>query len=103
MMLHAQRLAILAGGALVSMTLGACAKDSSAKTSSEAPAKVADSVASVLATIGDEKIGLSDLRERVGVQLDQLDMQYRRARDKLIGAALDSVLRDRLLQAESKK
>ena len=102
-MLRAQRMAILAGCALVSAALGACAKDGSARTKSEAPAKIADSVAGVLATIGDEKIGVNDLRERVGVQLDQLDMQYRRARDKLIGAALDSVVRDRLFQAESKK
>jgi len=101
--LRVQRLAILASVSL-SSALGACAKDGDARTKAEAPAKSADSgVATVLATVGDEKIGLNDLRGRVGDQLDQLDMQYRRARDKLIGAALDSVVRDRLLQAESKK
>jgi protein-disulfide isomerase len=88
----------------VSAALGACAQDGAAKTSSEVSAPRADSsVPAVLATIGDEKVGLNDVRERVGSQLDQLDMQYRRARDKIIGAALDSVVRDRLLQAEAKK
>ena len=101
--LRVQRLAVLAAVALTS-ALGACAKDGAAKTNAELPAKNADSgVATVLATIGDEKIGLNDLRDRIGDQLDQLDMQYRQARDKLVGTALDSVVRNRLLAAESKK
>jgi protein-disulfide isomerase len=101
--LRVQALAVLASVSL--SALGACAKDGAAKTKSEAPAKSAaeSGIPTVLATIGDEKIGLDDLRDRVGDQLDQLDMQYRLARDKLVGTALDSVVRNRLLQAEAKK
>jgi protein-disulfide isomerase len=61
------------------------------------------SVPDPLATIGDEKITLADVRARVGDQLDQLDLQYRQARDKLIGGALDTLVRARLFEAESRK
>jgi len=101
--LRVQRFAILASISL-STALGGCAKDGAAKTQSDAPAPPADSgVPEVLATIGGEKITLADVRGRAGEQLDQLDMQYRRTRDKLVGAALDSVVRERLLADESKK
>ncbi len=63
----------------------------------------APSIADPLATIGDEKITLANVRARVGDQLDQLDIQYRRARDKLIGGAVDTIIRSRLLEAESKR
>jgi protein-disulfide isomerase len=100
---HVRRLAILASVSL-STALGGCTKDGAAKTQSDVSAPRADSgVSGVLATIGDEKITLVDVRGRAGEQLDQLDMQYRRTRDKIVGAALDSVVRERLLAAESKK
>jgi protein-disulfide isomerase len=90
---------------------GAFAGCSDQKTAVAAPAQAPNAsaaeasgeVPSTLATIGTEKITLADVRGRAGEQLDQLDVQYRRTRDKLIGSALDSMVRERLLAAESKK
>src|SRR5262245_13713548 len=104
--LRGQRVAIFASVAL-STALGACARDGAArtaKTTSETSASLADSGASaVLATIGDEKITLADVRARTGDQLDQLEGQYLRSRDKIVGGALDSIVHDRLITAEVKK
>ena len=60
-------------------------------------------VPDVLATIGDEKITMANVRERAGDQLDQIETQYRSARSKVIETALDSLLRQRVLAAEAKK
>ena len=56
-----------------------------------------------LATVGAEKITLADVRAQVGDQLDLLDAQYRRARDKIIGGALDTIVLERLIDTEVKK
>src|SRR4051794_1918237 len=89
--LRGQPWAMLAALAL-SAALGACAKDGAArtaKTQSEASAPLPDSGNSgVLATIGDEKITMADVRARTGEPLDQLEGQFRRSRDKMVGAAL---------------
>jgi protein-disulfide isomerase len=104
--LRGQRLALFAS-LLVSAALGGCARDGAAKTAktqSEGSAPLADSGGSgVLATIGDEKITLADVRARTGEPLDQLEGQYRRSRDKMVGAALDSIVHERLVAAEVKK
>ena len=57
----------------------------------------------VLATIGTENVTLADVRSRAGEQLDQLEMSYRRALDQIVGSALDSLIRERMIAAESKK
>jgi len=96
-------LGALALALLVASQLG-CANKSDARENAK-PAAVSSGFAlpDPLATIGDEKITLADVRTRVGDQLDLLDMQYRRARDKLVGGALDTIVRTRLLEAETKK
>ena len=43
------------------------------------------------------------MRSRIGDNLAQLDGQYRRARDKMVGAALDSIIAERLLTNEITK
>lgn len=86
------------------MALAGCSRGDAAPEKSVNPAASADStLPSVLATIGDEKITVADVRARVGDPLEQLEIQYRRARDKLVGAALDSIVADRLLSNEIKK
>jgi protein-disulfide isomerase len=99
-------LARIGGLVAVSAVCGACA-DVGAARENAAPtppvAAVATGVPDVLATIGDEKVTLADVRARTGEQLDQLDMQYVRARDKLVGGALDSIVRERLIGAEATK
>lgn len=89
-----------------SSVLAACSDQKAAvaapAATPSAPAAIGD-LPDVLATIGTEKVTLADLRSRAGEQLDQLDMQYRRARDQLVGSALDTVIRERTMAAESKK
>lgn len=63
----------------------------------------ADAIPEVLATIGDEKITLTDLRGRIGDDLDQMENQYRRARQRAIETALTAALQERVIQAEATK
>jgi predicted DsbA family dithiol-disulfide isomerase len=68
------------------------------------PAASVDTVSSsVLARIGSDAVTFADVRTRIGDNLAQLDGQYRRARDKMVGAALDSIIAERLLTNEVKK
>ena len=57
----------------------------------------------VLATIGDEQITLTDVRSRVGDELDQLQSKYEQNRFKVVDNALKEILRERVLDAEAKK
>ena len=57
----------------------------------------------VLATIGSEKITMADVRDRSADQLDNLETQYQIAKSKIIKSALDSLLRDRIWDAEARK
>jgi protein-disulfide isomerase len=57
----------------------------------------------VLASIGTETITMADIRALVGDDLDQMETRYRRAQYMLIDTALQSILRERVLLAESKK
>ncbi|HSQ03258.1 MAG TPA: hypothetical protein VLN59_04440 [Burkholderiales bacterium] len=57
----------------------------------------------VLATIGDLKITLDNVRARAGDQLAHVETQYRVVRSSIIDATLDSILRDHVLGAEAKK
>jgi len=100
--------ALLLGLAL-SAAIGGCGdqKSAAAAPSAKQPSALTPAAAGALpdplATIGDEKITLADVRDRMGNELDQLDIQYRRARDKMISTALDSIVRQRLIAAEMKK
>jgi protein-disulfide isomerase len=57
----------------------------------------------VLATVGDEKVTMADVRSRAGGQLDQLETQYQLAKSRIIGASLDSLIRDKTVVVEAKK
>lgn len=57
----------------------------------------------VLATIGDEKITMADLRNRSAERLDLLETAYQSAKSKIIKSALDSMVSERMLAAEAKK
>ncbi len=103
--------ALVRGGAvfgclLVGATLFGCSSPESSAAQS-APAQAAPAsegdVPAVLATIGDQKITMEDVRARAGKDLDGLDTNYQRARHKLIETALDEILRDKVLMAEAQK
>lgn len=57
----------------------------------------------VLATVGGEKISSADIRARSGDQLDKLETQYQLAKNRIIGAALDSLIREKTVVAEAQQ
>src|SRR5262245_46571467 len=73
----------------------------SAASASAATTAVSDS--SLLATVAGEKITMNDVRARAAERMDQLEGQYLRARDKIVGSTLDSLVRERIITAEVKK
>jgi predicted DsbA family dithiol-disulfide isomerase len=85
--------------------VGACAKDGNATPKPSAPAAspAAAPEPEVLATIGEEKVTLTDVRAAVGPELDQLEMKYLRQRHKVIENAMMRTVLDRILAAEAKK
>ena len=89
----------------VGVLASGCAKDGNAtpKSAAATPVPTATSETEVLATIGDEKITIADLRIHVGEQLDQLDSRYQRQRYKTLESGLTRVIQDRILAAEAKK
>jgi protein-disulfide isomerase len=62
-----------------------------------------DDARSVLATIGSDTVTMSELRERAGDELDQLESQYQLARSRIIQSSLDTLLRERTIAAEAKR
>jgi len=79
------------------------ASAATARSAASAPSSEANALPEVLASIGDEKITLADLRSRVGDDLDQMDIRYQQQRHKVIDQALQDILRERILGAEAKK
>ena len=99
-------LGVVAWAAVAASQVG-CADNSDARQQANPTPTAAvasgPSIPDPLATIGAEKITLANVRARMGDQLDQLEIQYRRERDKLIGGAVDTIIHSRLLEAESKR
>lgn len=55
----------------------------------------------ILATIGDDQITLTDVRDRIGEQLDNLDISYGKQRHAMLTETVQELLRLRLLEAEA--
>lgn len=91
--------------AALGFTLAACSdqKAAAAPPPRSSATSSDTSIPTVLATIGDEKITMADVRARIGDDLDQLESRYRQSQHKLIETTLDEILRDRVLLAEAKK
>lgn len=98
------RILFTVGIALVATVGVACAKDGVAKDKAASAAESGDnSIPEVLATLGDEKITLADLRERIGDDLDKLDANYKKSRSTTVQNALNQMVRERVIDAEAKK
>jgi len=98
----ARSVSLLAGFTV--MAAVGCKRGDAAPEKPQNPAAAADSaLPAVLAVIGDEKVTMTDVRNRAGEPLEQLEIQYRRARDKIVGSALDSIVAERLVTNEVKK
>ncbi len=100
----------LRNGSLISVAVAvtilaaaACTKESAAKSEPVRTTAASDSGTAVLATVSDQKITMSDIRDRSGERLAQLETQYQVMRSKIISAALDSILREKTLTDEAKK
>ena len=87
---------------LACSALIACEGGSSPPTHRQGVALVGGDVPEVLATIGREEVTLSDIRSRVGEDLDRMEMQYLRARSRTIESTLETILRERVLLAEAR-
>jgi protein-disulfide isomerase len=85
------------------LATAACTKEGTAKSEPVQTSAANDSGTAVLATVSDQKITMSDIRERSGDQLAQLETQYQVTKSKIITAALDSILREKTLTDEAKK
>jgi predicted DsbA family dithiol-disulfide isomerase len=84
--------------------LAGCGRSEPAGAShGSAEIRTAEDHAHLLATIDGESITMEDFRERAGVDLDRMDIGYRRARSQLIGNTLDQILRERVLLAEARR
>jgi len=90
--------------ALAALLASACRSDNATAQAQGQPplaSSPAEALPEVLATVGGEPITLAQVRQRSGTDLDQLDVQYRRARDRIIENALKDLLQERVLGAEA--
>ena len=94
---------IVAALGLSLAAVGGCTRGAASSDQPRTSAGILDSSSSVLARIGNDAVTFADVRSRVGDNLAQLEGQYRRARDKMVGAALDSIIGERLMNNEIKK
>jgi protein-disulfide isomerase/predicted transcriptional regulator len=85
------------------MAIAAASCSKSGPDAAQAAPSTNDGIPEVLASIGDQKITLADLRDRIGDQLDQLDANYKKSRSKAIEDALSSMLRERIINEEAQK
>jgi protein-disulfide isomerase len=104
---HIRTLGVVIGTAFITV-LASCAKEGSAKTdansaSASTTAATGAELPAVVATIGDEKITREDLLERIGGNLDAIENQYRRNKDKAIEEGIQKILKEKVLDAEAAK
>lgn len=97
MRLSTLTLAIVAGSFAT-----ACAKNGDAKETKTA-ASGDKGIPDVLATVGNEKITMSDVRARAGEELDRIETQYQQSKSDMVGAALNTILKEKVLGEEARK
>jgi len=90
---------------LVTIVLVTSCTPSSAATerTPQRSAASADTMPAVFATVGDEKITISEIRAQSGDQLDALETQYELTKNKILRSSLESILQEKTLGAEAKK
>jgi protein-disulfide isomerase len=95
------KFASLAGTLLIVSLAAACSKAAPDKV--QAATVGAADIPEVLATIGNEKVTLADIRTRAGDQLDQIEAQYQRNRSNVVESALNDIIREKVIDAEAQK
>jgi protein-disulfide isomerase len=88
-----------------SLVISGCREGSATPNSQPQSRQTAEhaDIPDVLATVGGEKVTMADVRSRWGEQLDQLETQYQLAKNKIVGSALDTILREKTVVAEAQK
>jgi protein-disulfide isomerase len=99
------RLPLTLGALGLAMVLVGCRETAAAPKEAAASGAVAASadLPDVLATVGETKVTLADVRARAGDDLDKLETQYQLMRSRIVSTVLDSLIRERTLGAEAKK
>ena len=85
--------------ALVSGALAACA--SSESRAGSTGAYQGPDRTEVVATIDRNPVTMADLLDRIGDELAEIDLRYRRSRYELLEAALEGIIVNRLLEEEA--
>jgi protein-disulfide isomerase len=104
---YLQAVSVSAARSLLPAILGAavllagCRRDRAVSGTSGTSAPGTSAPTEVLATVGDQKITLADIRDKAGEGLEQLDIEYARAKSNIIEKALDETLRERVVGAEA--
>lgn len=97
-----RRLAVLAVSLLV---LGCAGEVESRQGGAEGAAGAArqdeGETADVLARIGEVEVTMADVRDRVGEELDSLELQYRSRRHELLQTAIQDLVSEQLLDDEA--
>jgi len=96
-------LALFAAATLAACSAGegADAPPATESTSVDVPAGPARAPDEVLATIDGEPVTMADVRQEVGVQLAEMDFDYRSQRHDLVESTLDRLVRERVLGKEA--
>ena len=102
---HSVNRPLVLGALGVALVLAGCRETAAAPKEAAASGAVAapSDLPEVLATVGDTKVTLADVRARAGEDLDKLETQYQLMRSRIIGTVLDSLIREQTLGAEAKK
>ncbi|MGE5102993.1 MAG: thioredoxin domain-containing protein [Deltaproteobacteria bacterium] len=93
----------LGGFALIAISAGCRETSAPPKAPAVQQGTTTTGVPDVLATVGDEKITMADIRARYGDDLDKLEMQYQLTKSRIINMGLDSVIRQKTVVAEAQK
>jgi protein-disulfide isomerase len=88
---------------MLAFASAACRPSSDARAARTDSTNADSASAAVLATVGGERITLGDVRREVGDELDQLATRYQQDRYKLTNAALQGMVRDRVLREAAKE
>ena len=102
-LLLSNRSFLISASGLAIVFASACTNSTDAVASERTRANVDSDSSTVLATIGSERITLADVRRTVGDELDQLSSRYEQERYKVTDAALQDIVRERVLRAEAKE
>ena len=100
------RVPAIVGACLIVLGMTAC-NETAAKTQSagqqQSSSKADSGGSDLLATVGDQKITMSDVKALAGEDLDKLEIQYRLTKSRIVNNALDSLLRAQTIGEETKK